>query len=162
MNPWPNLDSQSIRIFDFDLSPRDPDEIVIQEDLDYFVQKTRTINVKPTVTIAGGRVFAVNGVPFILAAQRATPPITSIAYGRNIDLMFAGVDYWQMAHEYTGLSLRLPTKDELAFLRRQTKELAEHRVKVLQANGAERYLVVAAFRWIERNRLPYSENALFD
>ena len=330
MNPWLNLDPQSIRIFDFDLNPRDPDEIVIQEDLDYFVQKARTINVKPTVTIAGDRVFAVNGAPFILAAQRATPPIASIPChlkstagvmaealkafavrdavgpsaaanmqmltfyaplsererdaverkirewrvemdrdaigqgtfeapsfewsttlervfwqddrlsrftarhqmphktlkridrdisplrswngldfdwyrkfkwdsffgqtdriefpenavfrtweysvshcslliraqnadnGRNIDLMFAGVDYWQMARQYSNLSLRLPTEDELVFLKRHTEDLAEHRVSVLQANSGERYLVLAAFRWIERNRLPYSEHSLFD
>jgi len=76
--------------------------------------------------------------------------------------MIASLDYWQMARQYRGLSLRLPNEDELAFLRRQTKELAEHRVTVLQANGGERYLVLAAFRWIERNRLPYSEHLLFD
>jgi len=55
------------------------DGSVVQQDLDRFVQMSRRIvNALPTIALLPPRVVAIDGWPFLLAAQSAIPPIHDV------------------------------------------------------------------------------------
>lgn len=54
------------------------DNSVVQNDLNVYVQRSRTLNGTPVIDIESGACYVRRGVPFVRAALDASPPLSSI------------------------------------------------------------------------------------
>jgi hypothetical protein len=79
---------------------------------------------------------------------------------RNVDVIFVGVEYLELATMFEGLEIAEPTDADLAHVRAAYKaEVRPDYVRVLVSQG-RRYLVVAAGMKIEENELDLFESSL--
>jgi hypothetical protein len=72
ISPW------QITVKDFLLQPSQSDRDTIQEDLIEYISLSRLIHSTPTLRLHEGELVIINGLPFLRAAQEATPPIDEI------------------------------------------------------------------------------------
>lgn len=56
------------------LQPTAWDRKVVNDDLRRYVSRSRVISATPVLHLRGGRLFVVNGLPFLTAAKEAAPP----------------------------------------------------------------------------------------
>ena len=80
------IPTTQIRIDSDVLVPTTWDRLVIQADLTAYVSRTRRISATPAVAILNDLIFAINGAPFIKAAQNAQPPVDYLICGTSSDI----------------------------------------------------------------------------
>lgn len=60
------------------LQPTAWDRKVVLDDLRKYVSRTRQVNATPRLQVRDGRLFVVSGLPFLIAARDAVPPLSEV------------------------------------------------------------------------------------
>jgi|GEM_PF-3173783 len=86
--------------------------------------------------------------------------LTEAGEHSNIDIVFNGVEYVELAEYLHGLSFDNPTPDEVAYISRRCEGVDRGGSKYVIVSNQRRYYVVALGVSVDENNLPFGVSAI--